>query len=91
MCRVPDGDVGAVHYGGPGTFCWMIDGPNRSLYLYLPTAGVGSWAIHPHKLPNGHSWMWDEDEDCPTLWPSLHVTSGNESIWHGYVHEGRLT
>ena len=41
MHRVPDGDAEAVHYGGPGTFCWMIDGPNRSLYLVPANCGRG--------------------------------------------------
>ena len=98
MRRVPDGDVGAVQDGGAGTFCWILDDGNRSLYLFLPS-GVSRWAIRPHTLPNGHSWEWDGNEDAPTLSPSLHVIARgwpdrgipDKTLWHGWVKAGKLT
>ena len=99
LTRVPDEDIEAVHAGGPGTFCWLVDGELRSLYLFLPgPAGVSRWPIWPHRLPNGHYWRWDGNEDQPTLSPSLHVIERtleregvpDKTLWHGHVRGGRL-
>ena len=94
MTRCPDWDVGAMHDGGPGAFCWVFPDilaidevkatgrfkrSGRSLYVFLPgKAGVTRWPIRPLTTGKGHSWGWDGNEDAPTLDPSLHLKEVDE-------------
>ena len=39
---------------------------------------------------NEPSWLWDGNEDYPTLTPSIGCGPKNEKDWHGYMTAGRL-
>lgn len=35
-------------------------------------------------------WQWDGNKESPTLSPSIHVFTGNKTLWHGYLRSGKL-
>ena len=74
-----------------GDFWWRFDDGNRVLLVALPNHRKdqgfirSSWTIdHPNRT--GDQWLWDGDEDEPTLSPSLHAVGE----WHGFVENGIL-
>ena len=77
-----------------GDFYWKFDEQGRrSLIVALPfnrTDGRlnfagSSWTID-HKNFCEAQWSWDDNEDQPTLSPSLHWIG----VWHGWVRAGML-
>ena len=75
-----------------GDFFWSIDHDgNRSIIIAIPQDsdlydwGSVPWTIsHPNHC--GAQWGWDDNEDKPTLTPSLHAIG----MWHGWVRDGCL-
>ena len=74
----------------PGSFSYFVDGTDKIAgLLFLCPCGCGEKgsldfrANNPDKHP---SWMWDGNEDHPTLSPSVLKTSGCK--WHGHLVAG---
>ena len=81
---------------------FIYDDERRYLYIVPPDvsgrpaldsthqAALDAIAIHRHASEpglNGHrSWLWDGNEDKPTLTPSIHYLDN----WHGYLTAGQL-
>lgn len=91
MVRFPDCSDADVIGGAPGAFCWMVPGPARvgtyrHLCMRLPGGSVG---VVPVEGP--HAWIWDGDEDRPTLSPSvLQRDHDGVELWHGFIRAGRM-
>lgn len=81
-----------------GEFCWGADRENGVRYLYIKLPGdeagrSGPDAIRVTRDPakhggtdGAHTWLWDGNEDKPTLHPSLHW----KGRWHGHLQAGQL-
>lgn len=69
--------------GERGLALWLAV-PN---FAYRPETGFAAtyWPID-YESRRGYQWTWNEDEDKPTLTPSL----GVDGIWHGWVRDGML-
>jgi hypothetical protein len=76
----------AVVAGEPGGFfIEQRDEGEWWISLRLPD---GSYNDLPIKLgpDTGRGWVWDGNQDKPTLFPSVHCI-GN---WHGWIRGGRM-
>lgn len=73
-----------------GDFKWHLGGGKRTLEVIIPDhCGQkqcwSRWTIN-HTNASGDSWTWNDDENKPTLQPSLHAVG----TWHGFVRDGKL-
>lgn len=70
----------------PGDFCFADD--FSYLYIWLP-GDTGAEAIRItrgfYSTPEPRLWGWNENEEMPTLQPSLLTPN-----WHGYLKNGIL-
>lgn len=75
----------AVRTGPPGGFfIEQSNGMDRTMYCKLPE-GTYTWlSLRP--TVDEPSWGWDENEERPTLHPSVHY----RGHWHGWFREGRM-
>ncbi len=55
------------------------------LYIWIPGT-TGPDAIPISNLKHPRNWLWDGNEDSPSLSPSLHCVGE----WHGYLTSGYL-
>jgi len=82
----------ATEVRGLGDFYWFIAHPsgNRSLVVAIPHKSPSGWVMSEWSInwKNGSNaeWNWNQDEDNPTLKPSLHAVG----MWHGWVRNGFL-
>lgn len=82
-----------IEVDAAGMFAWelSLDGIRR-IWLGIPSAlGYIPIALPVNvQMPSGvfigPVWHWDENEDAPTIAPSIH-TLGH---WHGWVRAGML-
>ena len=102
--RLDDGISPVLLWDGPkGTFSWgtQINGDwkGRELHITMPydrlnehCSSVHSIRVHrpSESQPPHPSWLWDGDEDYPTLSPSIACGLPKGSNWHGYLVNGRL-
>jgi len=73
----------------PGDFCWgdLNEHGVRYLYIVLPGYNRPDAIRTKRDVSDGpRCWVWDGNEDKPTLSPSLHWVGH----WHGYLKNGRL-
>ena len=78
-----------------GDFCWQIDDQNQRtlcVALPMPTNSLEQqdwfsflWPIDRPSMA-GQQWIWNNDENSPTLDPDLIVPWA----WHGRVTAGEL-
>ena len=82
---------------GIGAMSWGVDSKGRRvLYLIIPCPQIPApkgQFIRVYTKASKTSWTrpgpdlhWDENEEEPTLFPSIFVPG----MWHGYVRKGRL-
>lgn len=80
-----------------GTFAWLFNSHEQGQRYFLcrlPNSNAPLVCIPVHKageVPVGgkHAyWLWDGDEDSPTLTPS--ILHHSDPAWHGFVTAGRL-
>lgn len=73
-----------------GEFCWHVSDGKRKLIVAIPINAALKWVLSDwtidHQNMWGAQWHWDENEDAPTLHPSLHALG----VWHGHVRAGYL-
>lgn len=83
-----------------GTTVVHVDGVEhkcRHLRHVLPSGDWGTIQIEPvpepikerikhGNPPRAHTWIWDGNEDKPTLQPSVWL----KGRWHGYFRAGRM-
>lgn len=76
-----------------GVFFWHLWGAHRCLYVTIPSNKAPDgfvWIGVPvGSVGEGEEegvWRWDDNEEKPTLEPSVH-THGH---WHGFVRGGML-
>ena len=70
----------------------------RSLWIHMPYDSAGRHhSIHCLRIyrsgeakPPTPSWLWDGNEELPTLSPSIACGRPKASNWHGYLKAGVL-
>lgn len=93
----------------PGTWRWRHDAAHvgkRVLEAVLPSRyPKGPGVVHPYQIcscpvdvgepPNKSYplWGWDKNEECPTLYGSIEISTtwGEQRVrvfWHGYLEAG---
>jgi len=69
----------------PGDFCF--DESRTTLYVWYPeTSAPDAIAISRSPSCDSRVWLWDGNEDAPSLYPSL-----GSWTWHGWLNAGKLT
>ena len=78
-------------------FAWLRkDGRIHSINIKIKGTGIGTRNLYVHleeEIPEHEpSWLWDGNEERPTLGPSIDCIDGNtgESLWHGYLENGHF-
>lgn len=94
--RIPDGIE--LHGQPPGSFKFAHDGDTKEGLLHTCPCGCGQLRFVPFRLPGVErpSWVWDGNEDKPTLEPSLNMLQQDPETgatigehWHGFLRAGR--
>lgn len=86
MIRKPNDE--AALDGEPGSFCIeVMPSGQRVMWHVLPDGSAGMLRLRPIVGGVDHpSWVWDGNEDKPTLVPSVHLPGR----WHGWFRNGRM-
>ena len=77
----------------PGDFCWAVrdDGNITNILFFCPTCGsLHGVPLAPYGPTGGRGWVWNFDQDNPTLTPSMlfsagHGGSNEDCRWHGWL------
>ena len=89
---------------GPGAFSWDFDGRGyRYIIFRLPDGLLSDVHSVPVRSPgdvegpDAPFWIWDGNEDSPTLTPSISIKridgpdrANWPEIWHGFITGGVL-
>jgi len=73
----------------PGEYIFYVaytDRAKRIGMLFMCPCGCGERGSLDFRKENKPRWNWDDNEESPTLTPSVLRTSGCK--WHGYLTDG---
>lgn len=75
----------------PGQY--YFDHSIRVLYYLCPNCGTLGTTPYCTGGKEDKRWLWDGNEDCPTLTPSIKVIehADKNCKWHGYLKKGQWT